>query len=408
MPLASARLIARLSRRANAALVVVLLVAVAGLGWAIRGHGAPPPNLAGAATTAPVDPAAVSRSTATPEADVGAVLDQMAADGAGFGVDLTAISVVDLATGQRWQVNGDRQMSFMSSAKFPWVVMATANAGVDATEWAATATFQWSDNDAAAELIELAGGLDQVNDVWNPLLGMDRTCHQHWFGAWYSGSCGADLEPPFDVRNDEFTNHSTANDLTTFLTRLWQGQIPGLDDEGRAAVLSWSLLSSDDFDPGGDGTLSGYLPPAVQPVVHHKVGWDFDGYLSAADVGIVELPSGGAYAVAMAAYGGADSAKQQHHLARASCELYRRMAHDSGWSCPAQLAPPEDDVPEELALAGPDESEDAEAPDAARDAEASGEVGTDASEMADPGTTSADLVAVTVGDVGVAGTEPNG
>jgi hypothetical protein len=264
------------------------------------------------------------------------VLAGLVADGGRLGVELTAVSVADLSTGERWNVNGDRQMSFMSSSKFPWVAMATAAAGVDATEWAAVATFEWSDNDAAYELIDLAGGLDQVNDVWNPAMGMVSTCHQHWFGAWYSGSCGADLSPPFDVRNHEFENHSTANDLTTFLSRLWRGQIPGLDDAGRAAVLDWSLLSADDFDPGGGSTISGYLPPAVKPGVHHKVGWDFDSYLSAADVGIVELPDRHAYAVAIAAYGGTDSAQQQHFLAWTSCELYRRLGNDPDWTCPTE------------------------------------------------------------------------
>lgn len=337
------------------ALLTVALIAVAALVAQLSGGRQDQPSVAAAPQAGLTDgPAAVTRSfagAAQPEvaaardteepapprpADLDQVLAAVEAAAPRFGVQLVAVSVEDLRRGDRWQVNGDRQMSFMSSSKFPWVVMAVAAAGAAAAEAAAVATFTWSDNDAASELIDLAGGLDAVNDLWNPQLGMATTCHQQWFGAWYAGQCRPDLSPPFDVPGYEFLNYSTADDLTRFLARLWRGEVPGLDGPGREAVLAWSLLSPDDLDLGGDGTLTGYLPPALRSQVHHKVGWDFVGYLSASDIGIVDAPRA-TYAVAVAAFGGADSAAQQHFLAWTSCELYRSLSGDRWWGCPQDV-----------------------------------------------------------------------
>ena len=41
-----------------------------------------------------------------------------------WGVRLTGIAVEDLRSAERWAVNGDEQMSYLSSIKFAWAVMA--------------------------------------------------------------------------------------------------------------------------------------------------------------------------------------------------------------------------------------------------------------------------------------------
>ena len=55
-----------------------------------------------------------------------------------------------------------------------------------------------------------------------------------------------------------FYNHSTANDMTTFLGRLWRGTVPGLTAAARDEVLRWSTLSVDQWAADGDGTITGY------------------------------------------------------------------------------------------------------------------------------------------------------
>jgi hypothetical protein len=205
-------------------------------------------------------------------------------------------------------------------------------AGIDATAEDAEEVFSISSNDAAERLIELAGGLDAIDDWWYPALGMTSTCHQQWFGQYYSGDCAPAAAPAFTAAGVEFQNYSTADDMTEFLTRLWRGDVPGLNAEERQAVLEWSLLSPKDLDLEGDGTITGDLPPDVQGRVYHKVGWDFDDYLSASDVGIVDAPDA-TYAISLAAFNGTSSAAQQQFLSWASCGVYVAISGDSSWTC---------------------------------------------------------------------------
>ena len=275
-----------------------------------------------------------------PAATVDVLLEQMNAEAPGWGVRLTGIGVEDLRSGARWAVNGDQQMSYMSSAKLPWAIMAAAEAGSDAIESLAFPAFARSDNAAAGTLIDLAGGIERVNRYWYPTLGMVGSCHQRWnAGAVreYSGPCGFASSPVFDVaRGHTFWNYNTANDMTTVLSRLWRGDVPGLDASERSRLLEWSTWPVAAWAPDGDGTITGHLPPHVWPNVHHKVGWFFDPYRAASDIGIVDLPDA-TYALAIAAYGGESSAAQADFLAWASCHVYRVMAGDSSWTCPTRV-----------------------------------------------------------------------
>jgi hypothetical protein len=318
---------------------VVLLGSLLGLRAVAGRHAGPPPSAAEVVVAGSGEAAAGGNGTspstesdaATPP-DVQSVLDEIGAAAQSYGVDLFGASVTDLRTGGKWALNGDQQMSFMSSSKFPWVAIATSVAGVDAVTEDAEEVFAISDNDAAARLIGLAGGLDAIDDWWYPALGRTSTCHQQWFGDSSSGECTPASSPAFDAAGLEFRNYSTADDMTEFLTRLWRGDIPGLSAGERAKVLQWSLLSPQDLDLEGDGTLTGDLPPDVRGHVYHKVGWDFDDYLSASDVGIVDVP-GTTYAISLAAFDGTSSASQQQFLSWASCRVYVAMSGNTGWTC---------------------------------------------------------------------------
>lgn len=267
---------------------------------------------------------------------LGSLLQQLVGSAPNWGVQLSAIAVEDLRTGERWSANGDQQMSFNSAAKFPWAIMATAAAGTSAVEPYAASVFVDSDNIAAGALIDLAGGIDRINSYWYPALGMSRSCLQRWnYGTprEFSGNCGYAYSPVFDYSNGhEFYNYDTPDDMTTVLDRFWSGRVPGLDAAGRAKLLEWSTWPAAAWAPDGQGTMTGYLPPWTWPSAHHKIGWYFDPFLTASDVGIIDLP-GTTYALAMAAYGGQSSAAQAQFLALASCEIYRSMNQDGAWSC---------------------------------------------------------------------------
>ena len=294
---------------------------------------------AGGLSAGQADRLAAEAGCLPPVDDPGALLAQLEAAAPRWGVELTGIALEDLRTGDRWDVNGDQQMSFMSSAKLPWAVMATAHAGVEAVERYAYPVFAVSDNDAAGRLIDLAGGIERLNRHWYPTLGMTGSCHQRWnAGATrvYSGDCGYPTHPAFDIAADHaFWNHNTANDMTTLLGRLWRGSVPGLDGAERARLLEWSTWPVAEWAFNGDGTLTGHLPPWTWPHVHHKVGWYFDPYVSASDIGIVDLPSA-TYALAVAAYGGTTSGGQADFLSWASCQVYRHLTGDEAWSCPVR------------------------------------------------------------------------
>lgn len=268
-------------------------------------------------------------------ADLQPTLDAVVAAAPNWGVELVGVSVTDLRTGEHAAVNGDRQMSYMSSSKFSWLVMAVADRGVDAVRPYAWPLFAYSDNYAAGAAIDLAGGLNRVNDYWYPTLAMTQSCHQRWnYGRAreYGGDCGYPTGAPFAANGHTFYNHNSADDQARFLTRFWQDQIPGLDAAEKAAILEWSTWSPDELNPWGDGTMTGFLPPDIWNDVHHKIGWYFYPFLSASDVGIVNTPAT-TYALAIAAYGGHSTGHQQDYLAWASCEIYRHASGDRNWDC---------------------------------------------------------------------------
>jgi hypothetical protein len=271
---------------------------------------------------------------AGPVPGVQQALDAMVSQAGRFGIDPTmvGVAVLDLQDGTSWSVHGDTKLSFMSSAKLPWVAFATAATGVDANQPDAHALFRWSDNVAAGRYIVRSGGIDNLAN-WYRAVGMDSSCTKTWGynGLYASTACPAVL--------GRYTNHSTAKDMNRLLAAVWDGTLPGLDAAERAALLQWSTWSLDAWAADGDGTITGYLPGTLWPTAHHKVGWYWgNGYSDASDTGIIELPDGRAYAISLAAHGGSSSATQAEFLAQTSCEVYRAYSGHAGWVCPARPA----------------------------------------------------------------------
>ncbi len=175
---------------------------------------------------------------AGPVPGVQQALDAMVSQAGRFGIDPTmvGVAVLDLQDGTSWSVHGDTKLSFMSSAKLPWVAFATAATGVDANQSDAHALFRWSDNVAAGRYIVRSGGIDNLAN-WYRAVGMDSSCTKTWGynGLYASTACPAVL--------GRYTNHSTAKDMNRLLAAVWDGTLPGLDAAERAALLQWSTWS---------------------------------------------------------------------------------------------------------------------------------------------------------------------
>lgn len=232
-----------------------------------------------------------------------------------------AISVLNLTTGAYAGVNDDVRHVSASSAKVLWVA-AAMHAGADLSD-IATPIFANSDNVASGSAIDRAGGPDAVNDfLWN-VVGMDHTILANWnFGgrrraASNQGVMGGD-------------NYFTTRDLMTFFQKLDRGELLGDRTDSLRGYLKLSP------DSGTGGWLPALLPPAVQTEVMHKGGWLPPPYdeRTINDIGMVQVPGGDRYAVAILARHGSDYwGAQARFVERASCVVYRAIAHDASLSC---------------------------------------------------------------------------
>ena len=80
------------------------------------------------------------------------------------------------------------------------------------------------------------------------------------------------------------------------------------------------------------------LPAGVRPEVMHKGGWlpppSYTEYSTMNDVGIVQVPGGDRYAIALLARHGSDYwGAQARFVERASCVVYRTIARDTSLGC---------------------------------------------------------------------------
>jgi beta-lactamase class A len=123
-------------------------------------------------------------------------------------------------------------------------------------------------------------------------------------------------------------NFFTANDAALFMTQVWDRSLLG--EKSSAQLLQWMTLSP---RSGYGGWLGTQLPAAARPTMHHKAGWlppdAVPGYSNSNEIGVVEIPGGRAYAVALLLSGGSDyNNKQLPTLEYASCAVYHGVARD--------------------------------------------------------------------------------
>jgi beta-lactamase class A len=234
-----------------------------------------------------------------------------------------AIAVMNLTTGDYAGSNDDVRHVSASSAKVLWVT-AAVHAGADVSD-IATEIFRDSNNELSGVAIDRAGGPDAVNEfLWN-VVGMEHSILANWsFGgvrrvATNQGQLGGD-------------NYFTARDLMTFLSKLDRGELAG---ERTIELEGYMKLAP---DSGVGGWLPAMLPAYVRPGVMHKAGWlpppSYSEYSTMNDVGIVQVPGGDRYAIALLARHGDDYwGAQARFVQRASCVVYRTVAQDASLFC---------------------------------------------------------------------------
>lgn len=302
----------------------------------------PPTTSSTTSTTVPppTTTTTVRRSLGRVQADLAITVDRLAADARAGGPGVrVSISVQAVAAGSL-PVSVEPRLPFLSgsAAKVYWAAAATAARGPAAVEPEATQIFEWSDNDAAGRVVDLADP-NAVNLFLAGPVGAEDTAFYFWgFGGDGRGSA---LYPgPFGGNNP-----TTTADAVRFMVRLDRGEL--LDPGGTEAMRDWLRRSPRDTShPSTWGGLFGdRLPAEVKSGVLHKGGWlpgeredrsccaDFDDLFI--DSGIFETPAGDRWAVSVAVSEGEDVARNADVVRRSVCEIYRTVSADDTWDCGA-------------------------------------------------------------------------
>ncbi len=242
------------------------------------------------------------------------------------GTDLS-ISVRDLITGETGSYRASEKHVSASAVKPMWVAAALAGTSVTAVSPYATQIFKYSDNYASGSVIDLIG-IDAVN-VFYQTAGMTSSA----ITQWSYGKTRVATNSPRAMGSD---NYVTAGDAVGFLQRIDAGTL--LTAQSNDALRGWMLLSPRTGSGGWLGTL---LPAAAQQSMRHKAGWlppgccsDDSVYNTLNEIGLIETPSGGRYAIAILARRGDDYwDAQAPFVEHASCVIYRVISGDSALDC---------------------------------------------------------------------------
>jgi hypothetical protein len=245
---------------------------------------------------------------------------------------LWGVSVMNLDTGERVDFQGDQWIKAASALKPVWMAAAVNEAGIEAVEPLATPVFVWSNNESAGTAMRLAGGIDATNKLSRDL-GMNGTLVVEW-------TFGTNERSRLYPGEHPYLNYTTTDDLLTFWRWLYQGAV--LDAEGTATMLEWARLPK---PAGPSSALIGRLPPDAAEWTSFKMGVlppgrsyedDEEGnpilVEGARDTilggGVVEVPGGPTYVVAIGGFGGASWWGKVRFVEYASCRIYEVMSGD--------------------------------------------------------------------------------
>ena len=219
-----------------------------------------------------------------------------------------------------------------SAVKPLWAAAALEAAGVEEVRPLAYSALILSDNLAGGRLIDMAGGVDAVNDwTWN-VADLSDTRLEAWR-----------FEDPNRVAENfrpenPLGNRTTMADLALFFARLYKGEL--LDPDESAALQQWLLDTSHTLNSPRDldGVLLDRLPREVAESSLHKAGWLRPNccpaeYRQMIDAGIIVLPDESWYALAILSARGEFYDLTNQWVALASCQIYAFVAKDSDLVC---------------------------------------------------------------------------
>ena len=242
---------------------------------------------------------------------------------------IVGISVMRLDTDEVASFQGDRWLKAASGLKQTWMAAAVWASGIDAVEPFAAGVFQQSSNNAGGRAIALGGGLDAVNS-FTRALGMKETLVVEWtFGGDWRAK-----EYPGPHPNLNFT---TADDLVTFWRLMHGGWILGWNQT--ATFLEWGRLER---LAGYSSGLLTRLPEDLWDHVSFKMGWlppgrteededtgeiiEVDALDSIIGSGVVEIPGGPTYVVAVGAFGGDNWPGKVAFVSYAACRIHETIS----------------------------------------------------------------------------------
>lgn len=234
-----------------------------------------------------------------------------------------AISVL-FSNGSAYGVAADEPVRSASAVKPLWAAAAIDVAGLEAVTPLSHRALVLSDNHAAGEMIDLADGIDAVNTWTWDTAGLDGTHLSGWsFGRRRVSGFG--LGP----------TRTTMRDLALFYARLHQGQLLGRNETAR--LKSW-LRSTPRRLSYVDGVLLDRLPLSVATSALHKTGWLPPGCCAVdarliVDAGLVALPNGKWFAMALSSSNGRQYDRSVKWLGLAACRIYAVVADDKEHIC---------------------------------------------------------------------------
>jgi beta-lactamase class A len=237
------------------------------------------------------------------------------------------VAVRDLTTGEYAHYRGTTPYVSASSAKAIWVAAALYDTSIADVEPHAIPVFTSSNNTQAGQVIDLLSSPERVNTfLWQDIGAPDSA-----FCSWNFDKNRTATNCPhltYEFPNNFFT----ANDMAAFMTVLHDGSLLG--EAKSKKQLEWMTLSP---RTGYGGWMGTHLPPAALPTMFHKAGWlppdVVPGMAIANEIGVIEVPGGHPYAVAILTEGATDinvyNGKQLPLLEKASCVVYHAVANDA-------------------------------------------------------------------------------
>lgn len=274
-------------------------------------------------------PAGADSSETSPPTPLQRVVSRLGEEAPYFDpAGIIGISVVRLDTGEEATFQGDRWLKAASGLKATWIAAAIRRSGIEAVEPLAVPVFGQSSNDAGGRVIGLGGGLDAINSFTSGL-GMRETLVVEWnFGGEWQSSDYPGPHPSL--------NFTTTDDLAAFWRLVYDGWVLSAADTD--TFLEWGRMER---LAGYSSGLLTRLPPKVWGGVSYKMGWlppgrteededtgeivEVDALDTLIGSGVVEVPDGPVYALAIGSFGGRSWPGKVAFVAYAACRIHETI-----------------------------------------------------------------------------------